>query len=139
MSYGLARLLSRSLLLAALFGASAGSAAPEWETVADEQTVTVETTNEDGSLRYTTIWLAVTDGQGFIRTGNTTWGGNVERMPEVMLRIGDANHALRADFIEADDARERIIQAFREKYGWKDALMSPIRGSRPKIMRLVDR
>ena len=139
MSYGFARLLSRSLLLAAFFGASASSAAPDWEAVADEQTVTVETTNEDGSLRYTTVWLAVIDGQGFIRTGNTSWGGNVERTPEVVLRVGNESHAMRAEFIEADDARERIIQAFREKYGWTDALISPIRGSRPKIMRLDDR
>ena len=33
MSHGFTRLLSRALLLAALFGASAGSAAPEWEAV----------------------------------------------------------------------------------------------------------
>jgi hypothetical protein len=139
MSRGPVRLLTGLLFIVALAGAAVSSAAPDWESVAGERTVTVETSNEDGSVRYTTIWLVVLDGQGFIRTGNTTWGANVERNPEIMLRIGESNHALRAEFIQAEGVRERVMQSFREKYGWQDVLSGLIRGSNPKLMRLVDR
>ena len=35
--------------------------------------------------------------------------------------------------------RERIIQSFRDKYGWFDGLLNLIRGSNPRIMRLDPR
>ena len=54
---------------------------PDWSAVADVDTVSVTTTNPDGSLRYTTVWLVVVDGRGYLRTGNTTWGENVDRDP----------------------------------------------------------
>ncbi len=35
---------------------------PDWEAVADTQTVIVLTANKDGERRETTIWLIVVDG-----------------------------------------------------------------------------
>jgi hypothetical protein len=102
--------------------------------------VQVLTTNEDGTPRETTVWLAVVDGRGYIRTsGWTRWGNDVERNPDIALRIGDTEHLLRASFIEDEALREEIVATFREKYGWFDGLLDVFRGSKPRIMRLDPR
>lgn len=112
---------------------------PEWESVADVETVQVLTENEDGTMRDTTVWLAVVDEQGYIRTGNTGWGDNVMRDQDVEIRIGDVEYALRINFVEDDELRQRITDSFREKYGFSDTMISLFRGKRPKIMRLTAR
>ena len=35
--------------------------------------------------------------------------------------------------------RSRVVAAFREKYGFSDAMISVIRGSNPRIMALAER
>jgi hypothetical protein len=111
----------------------------EWDRYSEEGTVTVLTTNEDGSIRETKVWLVVVEGQGYIRTGNTRWGGNVERNPEIALRIGETEIPLRAEFVTGEDDREAVKAALRAKFGFSDWLMSPFRGKNPKIMRLMPR
>jgi len=110
---------------------------PDWSAVADVDTVSVATTNPDGTLRYTTVWLVVVDGRGYLRTGNTTWGANAERDPAVKLVIGEQEYPLRADSVEAEDERARVMAAFNEKYGWSDTVLGWFRGARPKILRLA--
>jgi hypothetical protein len=124
-----------------LLGAvAAGAADLDWNSVADVEEVRVLTTNEDGTPRETTIWLIVVDGQGYIRTsGWTRWGKNVKRDPDIALRIGDTEHLMRASFVEDEALRERIVAAFREKYGGFDGFLNVFRGSKPPIMRLDPR
>ncbi|MBW2315030.1 MAG: DUF2255 family protein [Deltaproteobacteria bacterium] len=120
-----------------LFGGIA--AATDWEVHADAEVVEVVTTDAGGAKRKTKVWMAVLDGEAYIRTGGSTWGQNVERDANVRILAGSEGYDLRAEFVTDDAARERITKAFRAKYGWFDRLVSPIRGGRPKIMRLVDR
>ncbi|MBW1685978.1 MAG: DUF2255 family protein [Deltaproteobacteria bacterium] len=124
-----------------LLGAlAAGAAELDWNSVADVGQVRVLTTNQDGTPRETTIWLAVLDGRGYIRTpGSTTWGDNVERNPDIALRIDDTEHPLRASFVEDEALRARVVAAFREKYGWFDGFLNVFRGSKPRIMQLEPR
>jgi hypothetical protein len=133
----------RHLLLGALLGALAASAAsaaaPDWNAVANVDTVEIVTTDEDGSARETTIWLAVVDGQGYIRTSDTSWGGNLVRNPEMTLRVEESEYPLRVEFIEDDALRARVEQTFREKHGFSDSFIAFFRSERPKIMRLVPR
>ena len=118
----------------------ANAAAPDWAAVADVEEVQVLTTNEDGSPRETTIWLAVLDGQGYIRTSrSTTWGGNAERQPDIALRIEGSEYPLRVSFMTDEALREQVVKAFREKYGWFDGFANIMRGSSPRIMRLDPR
>lgn len=113
------------------------AALPDWEEVAEVGTVHVVTQDENGDSRETKIWMAVFEGEGYIRTGGSTWGENLTRNPEVVLRIEDAEYPLRVDFIEDDALREKIVTTFRAKYGWVDGALNFIRGKRPKIMRLA--
>ena len=122
----------------ALFALAAAAAEPpDWNAVADVDTVSVATSNPDGTLRYTTVWLVVVGGRGYLRTGDTTWGANVDRDPDVTLVIGEQEYALRVDFVEAEDERALVMAAFNEKYGWTDTVIGWFRGARPKIMRLA--
>jgi opacity protein-like surface antigen len=123
--------------LAILAAAASAAEAPDWDSVAGLDTVSVATTNPDGTLRYTTIWIVVVGGRGYIRTGNTTWGANVTRNPNVKLVVGDEEYALRADFVEAEDERALVLAAFNEKYGVSDTLVGWFFHRTPKIMRLA--
>jgi hypothetical protein len=125
--------------LAALAAQGAGAAAPDWQALAGVETVEVVTTDPDGEPRTTTVWLAVVDGQGYVRTGGTRWGDDAERDPSLELAAGAERWPLRVELVEDDALRARIAEAFRAKYGWSDAMLSWVRGSRPRIMRLLPR
>ena len=128
------------MIVSMVLTASASAGAPDWNAVADVGTVVVLTADEDGDARETTVWLAVVDGQGYVRTSRSTrWGGNVVREPDIGLRIDDAEYPLRVSFVEEETLRQRIVATFREKYGWSDGMMAVFRGSKPRIMRLDPR
>jgi hypothetical protein len=99
-----------------------------WGAVADEAQITVITTNEDGSQRETTIWLVVLDGEGYIRTSRTRWGRNMERDPNLVLRIAGTEHPLRAERVLDEGLHERVKSRFREKYGFWDRFTGLMRG-----------
>ena len=116
---------------------AAGAGGPDWDAVVAVKEVDVLTTNEDGSSRETIIWFTLLDGQAYIRTSeSTTWGDNVERNPDVALRIEETEHPFHAAFINDEAEREKIVASFREKYGWFDGFLNFVRGSSPRIMRL---
>jgi len=126
--------------IALALGAAAGAAEPDWDKLGDVGTIEIVTHDEDGDARETKIWFAVVDGQGFIRTGNSNWGENIRRNPsDVVLRIEGVEYPLRAEFIENDGLRERVVAAFRTKYGWSDGAVQIIRGRRPNIMHMISR
>lgn len=111
---------------------------PDWKLIGDQETVHVLTTDADGDARATKIWVLVLDGVGYIRTSDsTTWGDNVEREPEIALRVGVLEHPLHATFITDTADRERIVTGFIAKYG-DNPIMKLIRGN-PRIMRLSPR
>jgi hypothetical protein len=130
--------LTAFILLMPVTGAH-GEDAIEWDRYSEEGTVEVITTNEDGSARETKVWLAVVDGQGYIRTGKTRWGGNLERNPEITLRIGETELSMRVEFVTDPTERDAVKAALRAKHGFSDWILSPLRGRNPKIMRLVPR
>lgn len=118
---------------------TAAAASPDWEALAEIETIEVITHDEDGEPVEKTIWLVVVDGQGFIRSGSSSWVKHVKRDPDIVLRIEGTEYPLRADFIENEELRARVTAEFREKYGFSDVLISPIRGSNPNIMHMISR
>jgi hypothetical protein len=124
------------IALALLAAAPASAGAPDWAALREVGTVFVATTDADGDPRETKVWLAVVDGAGYVRTGGTTWGENAARDGELVLRAGEASWPMRVELVEDDALRQRVTDAFREKYGFSDRMVSWVRGSRPKIMRL---
>ena len=132
-----------ALVIAALSIAAAparAANAPDWEALKDVGQIEIFTHDEDGDVRETTIWFVTVDGEGFIRTGGSSWGENIRRDPaDVVLRIEDVDYPMQAEFIESDSLRERVVKAFREKYGWFDGFINFVRGKRPNIMHMITR
>jgi hypothetical protein len=108
----------------------------------DTETIQVVTKDELGAPRETTVWLAVYEGHGYIRTGGTRWGKDVRRDPDVLVRIAGDEYSLRAVPLTAGDATyTAVTDVFRQKYGFSDAALSIVRGigGAPRIMRLDPR
>jgi len=95
-------------------------ATPDWTALAAEEEVQVATHDADGELRNTTIWLAVVDGQGYLRTGDTRWRANLEREPDTVFRSAGQEYAMRAQHVTDPELIARINAVFREKYGFSD-------------------
>jgi hypothetical protein len=132
-----------SLVALGALSAHAASPLPNWKNFADLRTIQVVTLDDDEehTPRETTIWLVVHEDQGYIRTGATTWGANVQRDPNVVIRMGGANYELRATPIPEGELYDAVKQVFRDKYGFMDAALSLVRGigGTPTIMRLDGR
>jgi hypothetical protein len=134
--------LAALVLALGLAAAPALAATPDWKALGTEQTVVVVTADEDGAPRDTTIWIVELDGVDYVRTGSTHWGDNLARNPELTLKTeAGAEYPLRVAFVseEERELRSRVENAFRDKYGFSDWMISFFRGSSPKIMKLEPR
>ena len=123
---------------ALLFASSAESATADWSKWSDLPTVEVITTDEDGRPRTTTVWIVVVEGQAYLRTGNTIWGGNVEREGNLKLKGAPGEHQCRAERITDLSLQEKVMAAFRAKYGFRDVISSVIRLGKSLIFRLSE-
>jgi hypothetical protein len=117
----------------------AAETAVDWEAVAEEGTPVIVTRDPDGEERVTKLWLVVVDGQALIRTGDSRWFRNIERDPNVVLRIGGYAHPLRAELVTDESLEKRANAAFREKYGFTDWLIHPFGEPDANLMRLLPR
>ena len=121
----------------ALAGAAHGSPL-DWTRFTDPQTIEIISTDEGGGQRLTTIWIVVLDRQAYIRTAGTTWGDNVEREGKLELRETAGDRPLRAEKVLSAAEIERVVAAFREKYGTTDAVMELFRFGERRVFRLVE-
>ena len=131
-----------ALVVVAMIALANTALAQDWQALADTETIQVVTKDEFGKPRETTVWLAVYDGHGYIRTGATRWGKEIQREPDVVVRIAGDEFPLRAAPIGAGDATfAAVTDVFRQKYGFSDAAIGVFRnlGGTPTIMRLDPR
>jgi hypothetical protein len=131
---------ARSIVLALLVALAplTAFADVDWNVHAQTETVVIVTTDEDGASRDTTIWLCVSNGQGYVRGGSGQWVADSLRDGSVKLRVGGTELALTATKLTDAAEIERVTAAFREKYGFSDTLATLIRGN-PTIFRLTPR
>lgn len=135
----MARLLLLALALGLGFAVRPAAAEVDWSAHASDETIVVVTRDEDGAMRERVIWLLVLDGRPYIRTGGgTTWGENVLRDPNISLKLGGEEVAVRAERVADAGLLGRISAAFREKYGFGDTLAALIRGE-PIVFHVTPR
>ena len=128
-----------AIFAAALVLAGVAHGSPfDWTRFADTQTIEIVSKDEDGGKRLTTIWIVVLDRQAYIRTAGTTWGDNVERNGALELRETGGDRPLRAEKVLSEAEVERVVAAFREKYGTTDAVMELFRFGERRVFRLVE-
>ena len=99
----------------------------DWTAANDEVEILVTTKEKDGSDRETTIWIAVLDGEAFVRTSGTSWERNMKRDPEVVLKIAGDDYPGKGERILDDSIVSRVQEKFREKYGFADRLARAVR------------
>jgi hypothetical protein len=131
-------------LSASLFTFSSVAGAQEggdsdWKGAADADVVEILTENADGSARKTKIWVARVEDDAFIRTGGTRWYRNIERDPNLVLRIQEAEFPMRAELVAEERVLTRVEAEFRRKYGFRDRLAGLFRFGGTHILRLVPR
>jgi hypothetical protein len=119
-------------------GSSAEAATPDRSKWADLQTVQVISTDEGGRARTTTVWIVVVDGQAYLRTGRTIWGRNVEREGKLKLKGEPGEYQFRAERITDPSLEEKVMAAFRAKYGFRDVISGVIRLGQHRIFRLSE-
>ncbi len=127
--------LAVSLTLGLAGAASATS--PDWPAWAPLEEVEVLTSDEDGESREHTIWIAVSEGTGYLRTSRrSTWGDNLERDGQLRLRGAPGELSLRAQLVTDAVEIERVTAAFEAKYGGFMSWFSGLIRGTPRIFRL---
>ena len=100
-------------------------AEPIWTDVKEEEEITITVNQEDGATLDLIIWLVVVDGRGYIRTRDTSWGAEMERDPNVSLRIAGRDYPVRVSAVSEGTLYDRVNAAYTEKYGMmSDALLA---------------
>ncbi len=122
-----------------VFLAALEPAPSDWTSLAEVEEVQVLSENEDASPEETTVWLAVVAGQGFIRTGDTSWYPNLVRKPDIGVRVSGKEYAVRAELIEEPGLRGKVIAEFRRKYGWSDVFVDWVFPGDGHVLRLAPR
>jgi hypothetical protein len=133
---------STAWMVLLLVGVGAGAAAraqADWMPFADSQVVQILTDDEDGERRETSVWITVLDGRGYVRTNDSRWLANIRRGSPVALRAGDREQAVAAREIDDPELAARVEQAFREKYGLLQRVMSALRMREPTVLELTAR
>jgi len=115
----------------------AAAAPPDWSAWAPLEEVEVVTTDADGGSREHTIWIAVSDGTGYLRTSRRpTWGDNLERDGALRLRGAPGELSLRAQLVTDAAELERVTAVFEAKYGGFMSWFSGLIRGAPRIFRL---
>jgi hypothetical protein len=127
------RLIAAAL---AFIGSAAGAAEFDWAPVRETSVVEILTTDADGALRETKIWIVVLGDAGYVRTNDSTWLANIRRGSPVRLRVGGETSDVRASEVADAATKADVEAAFKAKYGTFQRLMSALRMREPSVLRL---
>ena len=127
------------LLIAALslISSGAGAADFDWAPARETSVVQILTTDADGALRETSVWIVVQGDAGYVRTNHSTWLANIRRGSPVRLRVAEKTSDVRASEVEDTATQQRVEEAFKAKYGTLQKLMSALRMREPSVLRLA--
>jgi hypothetical protein len=131
------RALAVALALAA--AAAAPAAAGDWSPFAEADVVHVATQDEDGAERDTKVWFVVVEGDGFVRTNDSRWLANIRRGSRIALRLAAAERPVAAEEVGDAAVTAAVEEAFKEKYGFVQRVMSALRLREPTVLRLRPR
>ncbi|HKE90199.1 MAG TPA: DUF2255 family protein [Gemmatimonadales bacterium] len=130
---------SLALTLALLAAAAAGGGAG-WSPFAEADVVRIVTRDADGAERDTRVWFVVVGGDGFVRTNDSRWLANIRRGSPVALRLDHEGRTMECA-VSAEEVNDATIsaaveEAYKEKYGFVQRVMSFFRMYEPTVLRL---
>ena len=124
-----------ALLLASLpLGTLAEIPAPA-DDLANARTIHVLTTDADGDERKTKIWVAVVNGEAYVRTGDTRWFENLARDSALTVVLDKKLYPAVAVRVHEATRIDEVDAAFRAKHPVQDRLVS-LFGGGDNILRL---
>jgi len=127
---------SAAVFLAASLAVAEGF---DWAPAREESVVEILTSDADGDLRETPVWIVVLDGSAYVRTNGSKWLANIRRGSPVRLRVHDVETAMHANEVKDAALAARVEEAFKTKYGITQRVMSLLRTSEPTVLRLTPR
>ena len=132
------RMTALTVALSLAIFASVAVAEPfNWAPATTESVVEVLTSDTDGELRETPVWIVVIDDVAYVRTNDSKWLANIRRGSAVRVRVRGLESGVLA-FEVADAAlKARVEKEFKKKYGSMQRMMSMFRMSEPVVLRLA--
>jgi hypothetical protein len=126
-----------AVLSLAVFASVAVAEPFTWAPASTESVVEVLTSDTDGELRETPVWIVVIDDVAYVRTNDSKWLANIRRGSAVRVRVRGLESGVLA--LEVADAalKARVEKAFKKKYGSMQRMMSLFRMSEPVVLRLA--
>ncbi len=104
-----------------LSGEIATQAVDDWSFTDAHREILIETRTLYWIPHSVTIVCAAKDGKLYVGARNPDgkrWVANVDRDPEVRLKIGDRVYEQRLVPVESADVREAVLSTYSAKYGW---------------------
>ena len=126
-----------ALLMLAGFASAAAAGSFDWTPASSESVVEVLTSDADGDLRETPVWIVVIDDAGYVRTNDSKWLANIRRGSAVRLRVRDVESAVLAREVADAALKASVEAAFKAKYGSMQQIMSVFRMREPVVLRLA--
>ena len=126
-------------LLVLLMVAAPALAESSWSPFAEADVVRIVTQDEDGAERDTPVWFVVVDGAGFVRTNDSRWLANIRRGSKVVLRLDETERVVTSEEVSDATVTGAVEEAFKEKYGCFQRLMSTFRMREPTVLRLREK
>lgn len=109
----------------------------DWSPAREESVIEVLTSDADGDLRETPVWIVVLEGAGYVRANDTKWLANIRRGSAVRLRVRGVESGVEATEVTDAGVAARVEEAFKQKYGLLQRLMSLVRTTEPTVLRLT--
>ena len=104
-----------------LSGEIVTEAVGDWTFSDAHREILIETRTRYWIPHSVTIVCAARDGKLYVGARNPDgkrWVANVDRDPEVLLKIGDRVYEQRLVPVDAADVREAVFSAYSANYGW---------------------
>jgi hypothetical protein len=109
----------------------------DWTAAREDSVIEILTSDADGSLRETPVWIVVLDDAAYVRTNDSKWLANIRRGSAVRLRIREVESPVLATEMQDAALAARVEDAFKSKYGFTQRVMSLFRFSEPTLLKLT--
>ena len=108
----------------------------DWAILAQEEIPSLVTIDADNSRRVTQVWIANIGQNIYLRTGDTRWFQNLQRKPELELRIGGLAYPCVTQTVTESETVAHVHEAFRAKYPKRSAMFRALGVSTNTVIQL---
>jgi hypothetical protein len=127
----------RALALAWIALAASPMLAFDWTAAREDSVIEILTSDADGSLRETPVWIVVLGDAAYVRTNDSKWLANIRRGSAVRVRIREVESPVVATETQDAALAAQVEEAYKAKYGFTQRVMSLFRFNEPTLLKLT--